>query len=260
MSFFAALTLVIPFTKLMLSRAYSRLASGYQHKWLDGTLVSPVMRNASKILCVARNYTDSAEEKSEPLVKRMENAAIFLKPPSSLVPISPSINLNGYTDVVCETEMAILLGSELVRKGARGCSLEEAKNSIAGITVAFDFTRKDLQNKLKGVGKPWELSKAFDGACPIGQFVPTKNRSWNRELVQLVLNDNLVLSQDTNDMILSPFELIQLLTQHFTLSPGDVILTGTPTLPQQPPRLQGGDRLVARVGTHVEIRATVGNH
>ena len=221
------------------------------------------MRRASKVLCVARNYTDNLAERNEPIGNRMANAAIFLKPPSSLVSMNSTIGLKGYPDVVCETEMAVLIGQELMRN-SRGCSSDEAKNAISGITVAFDFTRKDLQNELKAVGKPWELAKAFDGACPIAPFVPIEqvgnlfNQSDSTK-VELELNRDLVLSQCLNEMILSPLELIQLLTKHFTLCPGDVILTGTPTLPQQPPRLKGGDQVVARVGSHVEIRSQVDN-
>ena len=242
----------------MLSRAFHQF-SRYQHKWLDGTLVDPSMRTASKILCVARNYTDNPLEKTEPISKRMENAAIFFKPPSSLVDINPSISLKGYTDVVCETEMVLLIGQEIPRS-MRGCSSQEAKNSVAGITIGFDFTRKDLQNKLKAVGKPWELAKAFDGACPIGGFMPIRRlpnllEGSQPTRIQLALNDEIVLSQSLTDMILSPLELIQLLTQHFTLVPGDVIMSGTPTLPQQPPRLKAGDKVIARIGEHIEIHS-----
>ena len=233
----------------------------YQHKWIDGTLVDSTMGTASKILCVARNYTDVEVEKTEGIKKRMDNAAVFLKPPSSLVSMSPSISINGYTDVVCETEMAILIGREIVRSSS-GCTSAEAGDAVVGLTLGFDFTRKNLQNKLKAAGKPWELSKAFDGACPLAPFIPIKKvrRMFDRTLpssVELFLNDELVLSQSLNDMILSPKELIQLLTQHFTICPGDVIMSGTPTLPQPPPQLKVGDNVRACLGKEIEIFSTI---
>jgi 2-keto-4-pentenoate hydratase/2-oxohepta-3-ene-1,7-dioic acid hydratase in catechol pathway len=244
----------------MLQRIRSNLAK-YQHKWIDGTVVDSRMSTASKILCVARNYTDLEEEKTKPITKRMENAAVFLKPPSSLVHMNSSISLNGYTDVVCETEMAILIGREIVRTNA-GCTSAQAGDAVIGLSVGYDLTRKNLQNKLKAVGKPWELSKAFDGACPLAPFIPIKKvrRIFDRTLpssIELILNGELVLSQSLNDMILSPTELVQLLTQHFTICPGDVIMTGTPTLPQQPPQLKVGDTVQAFLGKDLEISSTV---
>ena len=244
----------------MLTR-YSLRLCGYQHRWMDGNLIHQPIKGASKILCVARNFTHVEKERNEALSVRMQKAAIFLKPPSSLATISPQVSLNGFTDIVCETEITLLMGRYISRR-ANGCSKDEATGAVAGFTIGFDFTRKDLQNGLKAAGKPWELSKGFDGACPLGGFIPMDKAEGLMDgskpvSIDLIHNDKITLSQSTKDMILSPIELIQLLSQHFSINAGDVIMTGTPMLPEQPPRLKAGDTLIARVGTVMEIRSTV---
>jgi 2-keto-4-pentenoate hydratase/2-oxohepta-3-ene-1,7-dioic acid hydratase in catechol pathway len=183
----------------------------------------------------------------------MENAAIFLKPPTACVSMSNPIDLRGHTDVICETEVALLIGSGIARSKT-GCSRSVAEAAVEGYTIAFDLTRKDLQTRLKNAGKPWELSKAFDGACPLGAF--SKDSISRDATVELEVNGDIILSQPLTNMILSYTELIQLLSQYFTLCPGDVILTGTPTKPQLPPRLNSGDRLVASIGTRIRVETT----
>jgi 2-keto-4-pentenoate hydratase/2-oxohepta-3-ene-1,7-dioic acid hydratase in catechol pathway len=75
--------------------------------------------------------------------------------------------------------------------------------------------------------------------------------------VQLEHNGESALNQPLSDMILKPTELIQLLSKYFTLDPGDLILTGTPTKPKLPPRLKTGDTIIASVGPGIRVETNV---
>ena len=181
-----------------------------------------------------------------------------MKPPSSLTSISPTVKLHGYQDVICETEMAILITKGVPRAVF---SADEAQliSAIGGVGIAFDLTRKDLQTELKAQGKPWELAKGFDDACPISQFVDVRGSDWlNHPMnVELRVNGKLELCQPTSHLILPVLDLLRAITHHFSLWPGDIILTGTPTKPNLPPRLRPGDKLVAVLGDLVKVEADV---
>jgi 2-keto-4-pentenoate hydratase/2-oxohepta-3-ene-1,7-dioic acid hydratase in catechol pathway len=187
----------------------------------------------------------------------MDGAAIFIKPPSALTSISPTVGLNGYQDIICETEMALLIRGCIPRRLST-TSRDQLLGAIGGVALAFDLTRKDLQNELKSQGKPWELAKSFDDACPISQFISVDGRELDEPLrVQLFLNGELQLDQSTDQMILPVSDLLRTITRDISLFPGDIVLTGTPTLPKQPPRLRRGDRLTACLGDIIKIDSEV---
>lgn len=214
--------------------------------------------SVSKIICVAKNYSDVSTERAIPLTARMSSAAIFLKPPSSITSIEPTINLFGYTDVICETELAVQIQNPIPRNMVEVTD-EQLLSSIGGFGIAFDLTRKDLQNKLKAEGKPWELSKAFDNACPLSELCKADGSDWLSEPmdISLTVNDQLILRQPTTHMILSIADLLRTITRDFSLWPGDIILTGTPTKPHQPPRIKPGDKLRASLGKYMTIETHV---
>jgi 2-keto-4-pentenoate hydratase/2-oxohepta-3-ene-1,7-dioic acid hydratase in catechol pathway len=95
--------------------------------------------------------------------------------------------------------------------------------------LGIDFTARDIQNKLKEKGLSWEKSKAFDGSAIIGDFIP-KNSLDSLENIKFELtnNQNIVQEGNTNLMIWSIDELIEHVSQYFTLKKGDIIFTGTP--------------------------------
>lgn len=214
--------------------------------------------SVSKIVCVARNYSDDPKEREVDLNLRMQNASIFMKPPSSIASIEPTINLSGYSDIICETELALLIGTALPRM-PRGVKSTQILDSISGIGLAFDLTRKDLQNRLKTEGRPWEIAKGFDHACPVSKFCEVSNDGWLNDSIEikLELNGTVHLKQSTSDMILPVLDLINVMTQYFSLLPGDLILTGTPTKPKSPPILKPGDKLHATLGKYMCIETAV---
>lgn len=207
----------------------------------------------SKIVCVARNYSKDLTEKSSPIEKRFKAASIFMKPSSSLVSIYNPVALHGADDVVCETELALVISRRLPAYGVSP-SDSELRDAIGGFAVALDLTKKNLQNDLKAQGKPWELAKGFDGACPISEFV--YDSDWPTGIT-LHLNGEISLDQPLSDMILSPLQLLRLICKDISLLPGDVILTGTPTAPNAPPILTPGDQIVAVLDGAIKVTTTV---
>ncbi|MCA9749867.1 MAG: fumarylacetoacetate hydrolase family protein, partial [Romboutsia sp.] len=92
-----------------------------------------------------------------------------------------------------------------------------------------DLTLRDLQANLKKLGHPWEIAKAFDGSCPITPFEPI-NGNIDLQNLEFYLDINNTRRQNgnTKDMITPIVKLISFISNHFTLLPGDIVLTGTP--------------------------------
>jgi len=101
---------------------------------------------------------------------------------------------------------------------------------IAGYTIALDMTDRDKQEELKTKRLPWSICKGFDTSCPVGEFIPKENIC-SPDAVQLWLKVNGEMRQNasTKDMIFSVPEMISFISSIFTLEPGDLILTGTPS-------------------------------
>ena len=82
----------------------------------------------------------------------------------------------------------------------------------------------------KKKGLPWSVSKGFDGACPIGSFVSLKDiKNIEKLKIELYINNELRQAGNTNQMIFSLGKLIEYISSIFTLEPGDIVLTGTPS-------------------------------
>ena len=114
------------------------------------------------------------------------------------------------------------------------------------IGVGIDFTARDLQRKAVAAGHPWTISKGFDGAAPIGNFVSKAELGdLNNISFSLEKNGQLVQQGNSADMIFSFDALIAYASKFFTLKIGDLIFTGTPVGVGP---VQIGDNLVAKIG------------
>lgn len=114
------------------------------------------------------------------------------------------------------------------------------------IGIGIDFTARDLQRKAVAAGLPWTISKGFDGAAPIGNFVSkTELGDLNNIGFSLEKNGQLVQQGNSADMIFSFDALIAYASKFFTLKIGDLIFTGTPVGVGP---VQIGDNLVAKIG------------
>mgnify|MGYP000727552075 FL=1 len=181
-----------------------------------------------KIVCVGRNYAAHAKELNNPIPSE---PILFIKPASSAVDLSPGFSIpEDQGSVHHELEIAILIGQPLMN-----ANNEQVAESIAGIGLGLDLTLRDVQAKLKEKGHPWERAKSFDGACPLTGFVSVpqfSNDDWQSISLDFGLklekNGQLQQQGSSADMLFAILPLIAHMSEHFSLQPGDVILTGTP--------------------------------
>lgn len=97
------------------------------------------------------------------------------------------------------------------------------------VTLGIDFTARELQQKLRAAGQPWELCKGFDGSAAIGEWVDvSKLRDIQALRFQLDINGSTVQQGCTADMIFRIDALIAYISRFFTLKTGDLLFTGTP--------------------------------
>ena len=204
--------------------------------------------SVGKIVCVGRNYVEhisemSAEKPSEPV--------LFLKPSTSILNEGNPIILPAFSrEVHHEIELALL-----VSKKAKSIKSDDWKNYIAGVGIALDLTLRDHQAVAKKKGLPWSVSKGFDGACPIGAFVPLHGVNNIEELkIKLYVNGEIRQEGNTNQMIFSLGDLFEYISSIFTLEPGDIILTGTPSGVGP---LKKGDKIRGKIDNIGEIKFKV---
>lgn len=190
----------------------------YVHHWKDGT---PMHLPLGKIVCVGRNYAEHARELNNPVPK---TPLLFIKPSTAAVHVTRPLQLPAGRGVVhFEAELAILIGRPLTNASA-----SEAEQAILGYGLALDLTLRDLQNKLKEKGHPWERAKAFDGACPLSPFVAADSLPEKPINFTLDVDGKRQQTGNTDDMLTPLIPLIAHISTQFSLLPGDVVLTGTP--------------------------------
>ena len=174
-----------------------------------------------KIICVGRNYRKHAEElgnevPSEPV--------IFMKPDSAILRQRDAFYIPDFSqNVQYEAEIVVKLN----RLGKRIQS-KFAHKYYAQFTLGLDFTARDVQSKLKEKGLPWEKAKAFDSSAVCGDWLNVADFDLNNLNFKLLKNGEVVQEGNTRDMLFSTDELIEHVSQYFTLKIGDQIFTGTP--------------------------------
>jgi 2-keto-4-pentenoate hydratase/2-oxohepta-3-ene-1,7-dioic acid hydratase in catechol pathway len=192
-----------------------------------------------KIICVGLNYRKHAHEmnRSFPV-----EPVVFLKPDSSIIRNNKPFFLPDFsTEIHYEVEVVVKIS-----KLGKGISAKFAYRYFDELTVGIDITARDLQNKQSKAGLPWEISKCFDGAAPIGKFIPVSSiKNLNNLDFRLEINDRAVQQSNTSDMIFSFNEIIAYVSRFFTLKTGDLIFTGTPS---GVGALKKNDNLVAYLG------------
>jgi 2-keto-4-pentenoate hydratase/2-oxohepta-3-ene-1,7-dioic acid hydratase in catechol pathway len=175
-----------------------------------------------KIICIGRNYAKHIEELQH---ERPDEPVIFLKPDTAIVAKkSPFIIPEFSQDVHHEVEVLVR-----INKVGKYIAAKFAHNYYDEIGLGIDFTARDLQQKLKDKGLPWEKAKAFDGSAVIGEFLPkTRFESVENLTFELTNNGKLVQTGNTSNMLWKMDEIISYVSQFFTLKIGDIIFTGTP--------------------------------
>jgi 2-keto-4-pentenoate hydratase/2-oxohepta-3-ene-1,7-dioic acid hydratase in catechol pathway len=177
----------------------------------------------SKILCIGRNYADHAAEMDRNVP---DEPMVFLKPPSALIRSGDAVQLPPQSqDVHHEVELVVVIG-----KGGKHISQEAALDHVAGYAVGLDMTARDLQTKAKEQRHPWSVAKGFDTFAPLGPIRPADEAEAPGDLtLQLTVNGETRQHASTDRLMFSVPALIQYCSQIFTLSPGDLLYTGTPS-------------------------------
>ncbi len=176
-----------------------------------------------KIICIGRNYSEHiAELKNE----RPTEPVVFMKPDSAvLLKQHPFVIPEFSDDVHHEIEIIVK-----INKVGKYIDAKFAHKYYDEISVGIDFTARDLQDKLKTKGLPWEKAKAFDGSAVIGDFMQkTDFNSLENLNFELFNNGISVQKSSTFYMMWKIDELIAYVSQYFTLKIGDIIFTGTPS-------------------------------
>jgi 2-keto-4-pentenoate hydratase/2-oxohepta-3-ene-1,7-dioic acid hydratase in catechol pathway len=175
-----------------------------------------------KIICIGRNYTKHIEELQN---ERPTEPVIFMKPDSAiLLKQHPFVIPEFSNDIHHEIEIIVKIS-----KVGKYIDAKFAHKYYDEIGVGIDFTARDLQQKLKDKGLPWEKAKAFDGSAVIGDFIPKTNYNSLENLTfELTRNGKTVQMGNTSLMLWKIDELISYVSQYFTLKIGDIIFTGTP--------------------------------
>lgn len=177
-----------------------------------------------KIFAVGMNYIQHNKELDGTLYKP-EEPVIFTKADSALLKDSKPFFLpDELGRIDYETELVV----RICRLG-KSIPQRFAHRYYDAVTVGIDFTARDLQNRLRAEGKPWDLCKGFDGSAAIGEWVSIeKFRDIQAIHFRLDINGNTVQEGCSSDMLFKVDEIIAYISQWFTLKTGDILYTGTP--------------------------------
>lgn len=215
----------------------------------SAALDRPASLPVGKVVCVGRNYAEHARELNNPVPS---TPLWFIKPGSCVVPMSGTVTIPvDRGSCHHEIEVAILIGERL------SCADEAAAmHAIAGVGLALDLTLRDVQASLKERGHPWEIAKAFDGSCVLSDFLLPAQFA-DLQHIEFSLDVNGVRRQygSTSQQLFPILSLLSMASMHFTLEPGDVLLTGTPA---GVAALQVGDRLRAQIADLLVCDVDVG--
>jgi 2-keto-4-pentenoate hydratase/2-oxohepta-3-ene-1,7-dioic acid hydratase in catechol pathway len=185
----------------------------------DGITYGPCVSKPSKIICVGLNYRKHAEESNMPIP---EYPILFNKFANTIAADGDVVPLPfNSTQVDYEAELGIIVGQK-----AKRVSKEEALNYVAGYCNVNDLSSRDLQFRTH----QWLLGKSCDGFSPVGPYLVTSDEVGdpNNLYIRCIVNGEVRQDSNTKDMIFNCAEIVSYISDHMTLEPGDLILTGTP--------------------------------
>jgi 2-keto-4-pentenoate hydratase/2-oxohepta-3-ene-1,7-dioic acid hydratase in catechol pathway len=178
-----------------------------------------------KIFAVGRNYKSHLGTRAQP-----DRPEIFYKPVTALLnPGDPIRFPRGAANVHYEGELVLVIGKRLKDAGP-----EEARDAIFGITCGNDVSERDWQS---GPSKDlqWWRAKGSDTFGPLGPCI-VHGLDYGNLMLRTRLNGEVVQEQSTSDLIFDCPTVVSWISRAVTLTPGDVIYTGTPgaTKPMKP--------------------------
>ena len=207
---------------------------------VEDVRLGPPVPDPDKIICVGLNYREHADEVgmaatgTPVLFAKFRNALVGAAAPIRLPSVSSEIDYEG--------ELAVVIG-----RRCRGLSAGEALDAVAGYTILNDVSARDLQ---MATGQ-WLPGKALDTFAPCGPVLVPASDIGDPQALQVTttLNDAVVQSASTAQMIFSVTDILVYVTSLMTLEPGDIIATGTPAgvgFQREPP-------LFMKAGDQVEV-------
>ena len=176
-----------------------------------------------RIFAIGRNYAEHIKELNN---ERPDEPVLFTKPDTAVLRNnSPFFYPDFSKDIHHEVELVLRISKE-------GKNIQEkfASKYYDAIGIGIDFTARDLQQKAKEKGLPWDIAKGFNGSAPLSdKFIPVQSfPDLNNIKFKLTIDGELKQEGNTNLMLFNFDFIISYLSRFFTLRTGDLIFTGTP--------------------------------
>lgn len=176
-----------------------------------------------RIFAIGRNYVEHIKELNN---ERPDEPIIFTKPDTAILRNNQPFYYPDFSkDIHHEVELVLRICKE-------GKNIEEkfASKYFDSIGIGIDFTARDLQQKAKEKGLPWDIAKGFNGSAPISdKFIPVSEFKNLTDINFKLEVDGQLKQQGNTSLMLFPFAyIISYLSKFFTLRMGDLIFTGTP--------------------------------
>ena len=192
--------------------------AGYLHKEED-LVIGPCVGTPSKIICIGLNYRQHALESGMaiPVIP-----VVFTKYNNTLVDFGGDVPLGKVGEQFdYEVELGVVIG-----RRCKDVSASSALDYVLGYCVANDLSCRDLQFRTS----QWLMGKSLDYFLPLGKYLVSADEVGDPQRLQLrcLLNGEVRQDSNTADMVFSVASIIEDLSRHMTLEPGDLILTGTP--------------------------------
>ena len=175
-----------------------------------------------KIICVGRNFVQHAKELNNEVPSE---PVLFLKPETAILHKNMPFFIPDFSENV-HHELEVV-----IRINRLGKNIQEkfAHKYYDELTLGIDFTARDVQEKCKQKGLPWEKAKAFDGSALVGKMIHKSQFEDIQNLnFHMTKNGQVVQTGNTKEMIFNINSLIANISKYFTLKIGDLLFTGTP--------------------------------
>ena len=180
-----------------------------------------------RVYCVGRNYAAHAREMGADPDR--EPPFFFMKPADALQIVGAEPTPHTYPPRTENYHFEVELVAAIAGGGS-DIPTATALDHVYGYAIGLDMTRRDLQDDAKKLSRPWDLGKAADGSGPIGALYPASAIGHPaRGAITLAVNGAIRQKGDLADMIWSVAEQVAYLSGYFSLQPGDLIFTGTPS-------------------------------
>ena len=192
------------------------------HLYTEAFYFRPQSVKYMKILAIGRNYAAHIEELNN---ERPDEPVIFTKPETALIQKNAPFYYPDFSKNI-HYEVEILLR---ICKHGKYIDKKFAHNYFDAIGIGIDFTARDLQDKAKTKGLPWDLAKGFNGSAPISKFIEKEHFKDLKNLNFSLKLDGELRQQGNTSLMLFEFEdIITYISKFIMLKKGDIIFTGTP--------------------------------